>query len=175
MLIKKSVSTSVTFRHHTAYVTLVSFINRKHDCCVSILREISKFASKKILIWAYPRVLHKNEGNDMQAGFSFYCCHELGLFSLFWWIPGWIKIPGLWAAWNNVYHYVSPVKRICVFEHSLMTNFNCACPAIQRGQGSGCLSEGSSWLTACMSEQQRFWRDCANAQARLNLRCLHRR
>ena len=25
------------------------------------------------------------------------------------------------------------VKRICVFEHSLMTNFNCACPAIQRG------------------------------------------
>ena len=25
--------------------------------------------------------------------------------------------------------------------------------AIQRGQGSGFLSEGSSWLTACMSEQ----------------------
>ena len=35
------------------------------------------------------------------------------------------------------------VKRICVFEH-----FNCSCPAIQRGQGSGFLSEGSSWLTA---------------------------
>ena len=51
-----------------------------------------------------------------------------------------------------------------------MTNFNCACPAIQRGQGSGFLSEGSSWLTACMSEQRRFWRDCAHAQARLNLR-----
>ena len=49
---------------------------------------------------------------------------------------------------------MSPVKRICVFEHSVMTNFNCACPAIQRGQGSGLLSEGSSWLTACMSEQQ---------------------
>ena len=42
------------------------------------------------------------------------------------------------------------VKRICVFEHSVGTNFNCACPAIQRGQGSGCLSEGSSWLTAGM-------------------------
>ena len=28
---------------------------------------------------------------------------------------------------------MSPVKRICVFEHSAMTNFNCACPAIQRG------------------------------------------
>ena len=36
------------------------------------------------------------------------------------------------------------VKRICVFEHSVMTNFNCACPAIQRGQGSGFLSKGSS-------------------------------
>ena len=70
---------------------------------------------------------------------------------------------------------LGPVKRICVFEHSVMTNFNCACLAIQRGQGSGFLSEGSSWLTACMSEQRRFWRDCADAQARLNLRCLHRR
>ena len=39
---------------------------------------------------------------------------------------------------------LSPVKRICVFEHSVMTNFNCACLAIQRGQGSGFLSEGSS-------------------------------
>ena len=72
-------------------------------------------------------------------------------------------------------HYLSPVKRICVFEHSVMTNFNCACPAIQRGQGFGFLSEGSSSLTACMSEQRRFWRDCADAQARLNLRCSHRR
>ena len=70
---------------------------------------------------------------------------------------------------------LSPVKRICVFEHSVMTNFKCACPAIQRGQGSGFLSEGSSWLTACMSEQRRFWRACAFAQARLNLRCSHRR
>ena len=43
---------------------------------------------------------------------------------------------------------MSPVKRICVFKHSVITNFNCACPAIQRGQGSG-----------------------ADAQARLNLRC----
>ena len=72
-------------------------------------------------------------------------------------------------------NYMSPVKRICVFEHTAMTNFNCACPAIQRGQGSGFLSKGSSWLTACMSEQRRFWRDCADAQARLNLRCSHRR
>ena len=39
---------------------------------------------------------------------------------------------------------MGPVKRICVFEHSVMTNFNCACPAIQRGQGSGFLSESSS-------------------------------
>ena len=40
--------------------------------------------------------------------------------------------------------HIGPAKRICVFEHSVMTNFNCACPAIQRGQGSGFLSEGSS-------------------------------
>ena len=73
------------------------------------------------------------------------------------------------------HHNLGPVKRICVFEHSVTTNFSCACPAIQRGQGSGFLSEGSSGLTACMSEQRRFWRDCADAQARLNLRCSHRR
>ena len=76
---------------------------------------------------------------------------------------------------NDMASHLSPVKRICVFEHSVMTNFNCACPAIQKGQGSDFLSEGSSWLIACMSEQRRFWRDCANAQARLNLRCSHRR
>ena len=58
---------------------------------------------------------------------------------------------------------------------SVMTNFNCACQAIQRGQGSGFLSEDSSWLAACMSEQRRFWRDCEDAQARLNLHCSHRR
>ena len=75
----------------------------------------------------------------------------------------------------SIHLKLSRAKRICVFEHSVMTNFNCACPAIQRGQGSGFLSEGSSWLTACMSEQRRFWRDCADAQARLNLRCSHRR
>ena len=50
--------------------------------------------------------------------------------------------------------HLSPVKRICVFVHSIITNFNCTCPAIQRGQGSGFLSEGSSWLTACMSKQR---------------------
>ena len=57
----------------------------------------------------------------------------------------------LWAAVNNQkdnHDHLSPVKRICVFEHSVMTNFNCACPAIQRGQGSGFLSEGSSWASS---------------------------
>ena len=74
----------------------------------------------------------------------------------------------------HIFYHLGPDKRICVFDVSIMTSFNCACPAIQRGQGSGFLSEGSSWLTACMSEQRRFWRDCADAQARLNLRCSHR-
>ena len=81
-----------------------------------------------------------------------------------------IVITGWFCIWD-----MSLVKRICVFEHSVTTNFNCACPDIQRGQGSGFLSECSSWLTACMSEQWRFWRDCADAQARLNLHCSHRR
>ena len=90
-----------------------------------------------------------------------------------------IKVTFLKFWINNVhfqvnYKYMGPVKRFCVFEHSVMTIFNCACPAIQRGQGSGFLSEGSSWLTACMSEQRRFRRDCADAQARLNLCCSHR-
>ena len=82
--------------------------------------------------------------------------------------------PKLAKWWIKTKLRLSPVKRICDFEHSVMTNFNCACPAIQRGQGSGFLSESSSWLTACKSEQRRFWRDCADAQARLNLRCSHR-
>ena len=47
-------------------------------------------------------------------------------------------------AFDLVDHPMGPVKRICVFEHSVMTNCNCACPAILRGQGSGFLSEGSS-------------------------------
>ena len=34
---------------------------------------------------------------------------------------------------NDAVNKMGPVKRICVFEHSVMTNFNCACPAIQRG------------------------------------------
>ena len=78
------------------------------------------------------------------------------------------------TAWALILDHLGRDKRICVFEHSVMTNFNCACPVIQRGQGSGFLSEGSSWLTAYMSEQRRFWRDCADAQARLNLRCSQR-
>ena len=53
---------------------------------------------------------------------------------------------------KSVIFHLSPVKRICVFKHSVMTNFNCACPAIQRGQGSGFLSEGSSWLTARLGD-----------------------
>ena len=90
------------------------------------------------------------------------------------WSPMWYVISTIISRAGSI-NELSPVKRICVFEHSVMTNFNCACPAIQRGQGSGFLSEGSSWFTACMSEQRRLWRDCADAQARLNLRCSHRR
>ena len=50
----------------------------------------------------------------------------------------------IWNPSEQDLHDLSPVKRIFVFEHSVTTNFNCTCPAIQRGQGSGFLSEGSS-------------------------------
>ena len=33
----------------------------------------------------------------------------------------------------------------------------------------------SEFGTYSLCEQRRFWRDCADAQARLNLRCSHRR
>ena len=46
------------------------------------------------------------------------------------------------------------VKQICVFEHSIITNFNCACPAIQRGQGSGfCLKVPLDSLLVCASSR----------------------
>ena len=70
---------------------------------------------------------------------------------------------------------VARQTNLCLRVFRVMTNFNCACPAIQRCQESGFLSESSSWLTACMSEQGRFWRDCADEQARMNLRCSHKR
>ena len=54
-----------------------------------------------------------------------------------------VKVNTMYIELHSPYH-IGPVKRICVFEHSVITNFNCACPAIQRGQGSGFLSEGSS-------------------------------
>ena len=59
--------------------------------------------------------------------------------------------------YHSYYHSIITFEprqaNLCLraFRHD---KFNCACPAIQRGQGSGFLSEGSSWLTACMSEQR---------------------
>ena len=38
----------------------------------------------------------------------------------------------IWMSNEQTKKKMSPVMRICVFEHSVMTNFNCACPAIQR-------------------------------------------
>ena len=56
-------------------------------------------------------------------------------------VKGWV---GIQLQLHIRKYHMSPFKRICVFKHSVMTRFNCACPAIQRGQGSGFLSEGSS-------------------------------
>ena len=132
---------------------------------------------EKCQTWENRIVWHKDWPYEIYVAHWPIFCSPLILFNplriWFWWMNvlgnnGWV--------WHKDWcHKMGRAKRICVFEHSVMTNFNCACPAIQRGQGSGFLSEGSSWFTACMSEQRRFWRDCADAQARLNLRCSHRR
>ena len=90
------------------------------------------------------------------------------------WMRRLVSIPFPYFIDMGVFLFEPRQANMCL-EHSVMTNFNCACPAIQRGQGSGFPSDGSSWFTACMSEQRRFWRDCADAQARLNLLCSHRR
>ena len=47
-------------------------------------------------------------------------------------LPSLISIhwPGLDRLKSSNWKNMSPVKRICVFQHSVMTNFNCACPAI---------------------------------------------
>ena len=71
-------------------------------------------------------------------------------------IPNFVTISLTYPDENNVCNQqlcdkMWRVKRICVFEHSALTNFNCACPAIQRGQGSGFLSEGPS--THCLYER----------------------
>ena len=43
--------------------------------------------------------------------------------------------------------------------------FHLRMPSHSEGQGSGFLAEGSSWFTACICEQRRFWRDCASRLA----------
>ena len=43
------------------------------------------------------------------------------------------------------------------------------CPAPYHAHMSSSLTEVHPWPTAYMREQHRFWRDCADAQARLNL------
>ena len=71
-------------------------------------------------------------------------------------------IPGVQFILTLSLLIVSLIHKCCASSESMSSsipswkNFNCACPAIQNGQGSGFLSEGSSWHTACMSEQQRF-------------------
>ena len=71
-----------------------------------------------------------------------------------------------------LHNHLWRVKRICVFEHPYEKN-KLRMPSHSEGPGIF-LSEGSAYLTACMSEQQRFWRDCVDVQACLNLRCSHR-
>ena len=54
-----------------------------------------------------------------------------------------------------------------------LRSFKHVCAAIQWGQISSFLSEASSSSLYYVSEQRRLWRNCADAQARLSLRCSH--
>ena len=58
-----------------------------------------------------------------------------------------------------------------LFGLSVESIFQCACPTFCGGHMSCSLAEVSLWPTAYVSEQHRLWRDCADAQARLNLSC----
>ena len=53
-----------------------------------------------------------------------------------------------------------------------LESFRCACPATQKGQGCGSLSEASSNSLYCVSKQRRLWRNCTDGQGRLSLHCL---
>ena len=67
------------------------------------------------LIWVFAGCTCHFVGFVTRRLICFSCIVESSVF--FWQLP----------------QYLSRVKRICVFEHSVMTNFNCACPDSQRG------------------------------------------
>ena len=53
-----------------------------------------------------------------------------------------------------------------------LRSFKCAAAAIYSAQISGTWTESSSNFIYIVCEQRRLWRDCADAYARLSLRCL---
>ena len=152
----KSMISLHCFQELVLYVGLKCMTHKIESICMIINNALKLACVKRKIAW-YIADLKDNVSDSTFSQFK-----------------NWIKCISKRKGRQSVNYHLGRVKRFCVFEHSVMTNFNCACPAIQRCQGYGFLSGGSSWLTACMSEQQRFWRDCADAQARLNLRCSHR-
>ena len=140
-----------------------------HRCIIAMGRNKWSYDAMLLFLMVSGRAII----NNWSVGRYICLCFSVGLEVRRLCISYYLKSSVSW--YKNTFSYLGPIKRICVFEHSVMTNFNCVGPAVQRSQGSGFLSEGSSWLTARMSEQRRFWWDCADAQTRLNLRCSHRR
>ena len=80
----------------------------------------------------------------------------------------------LYATWAIYSDYMSRAKRICVFEHSVMTNFNCACPAYNACKVQHIFSfksfiisfiwaASSEFDTYHLCEPRRFRRACAPA------------
>ena len=65
---------------------------------------------------------------------------------------------------------MSHVMRLWIFLSSVNSFFKCACAANQWDQMSGFWLDPSSTSILHVCEQRRFWRDFANALARLSLR-----
>ena len=60
-------------------------------------------------------------------------------------------------------------------EKRQQTNLSVRMPGnLERQHMPSSLTEVFNGPTTCVSEQHRFWRDCADAQARLNLCCSHK-
>ena len=72
------------------------------------------------------------------------------------------------------YAFISSISRLMRLLHlspSVNSIFKHACAAIHWGYMSDFWSDPSSTSILYVCEQRRLWRDCADAQSRLSLRC----
>ena len=78
------------------------------------------------------------------------------------------------AVWNNLFNnipYMSQLMRLWHLSPYINSVFKHACEASHWPYTSDFWSYPSSTSILYVCEQQRLWRDCADAQSRLSLRC----